>query len=148
MTMEKRGEPARCVIARERLEAVRQDIREINQRLDKFATGMLEKMKGDTQLAARVQQNKDLVQALDTMVVRGEAGSSSIKAEVENLRREVDLLSTSLRETETALATIEREDAAVEAARISAKSADWKATAVLIGVALTAIASLLVAILK
>ena len=147
MTIE-RGEPARCAIARERLDQARTDIKEINQKLEKFATGMLEKMKGDTQLAARVQQNRDLVQFLDIMFVRGESGSPSIKAEVENLRREVDQLRSSLRETETTLATIEREDAAVEAARISAKSSDWKATAVLIGVALTSIASLLVAILK
>jgi conjugal transfer/entry exclusion protein len=130
------------------MDALREDVREINQRLDRFAQGMLEKMKGDTQLAAQVGLNKELLSSLDEVVVRGTTGSSSIKSEVENLRKEVDHLSEVHGELKQTVDGIRREDAALQVARITSQSANWKATAVLIGTFLTALAGLIIAIWK
>jgi hypothetical protein len=154
-----RNEPARCTIVHERLELLREESREINQRLDKFATGMLEKMKGDTQLAFRVEQMQALVISLDELLVRGSVGRSALKAEIENLRREMDhvqgvinQIATSFtemkRETEASFVEVRRDDAAVEVAYITAKSSNWKNTAMLLGLAITSLAGLIVSILK
>lgn len=141
-------EKMQYALAMERISILREDIKEINQRLDKFASGMLGKMKGDTELALRLQRNTELVHELDGFLVRGLQGSTPIKAEVENLRREVNQVFAILGKLEATLAEFKHDSASVAVAKITASSSNWKTTAVIISTALTAIASLVLALLK
>jgi len=127
--------------------ALGEDVRGINQRLDKFASGMLEKMKGDTQLAARVDHHHELLLFLDEVLIRGTSNSSSIKAVVENLRQEVGQLSDFYRQLDSFVSDLKRERVAIDVARIHATSSNWKTIAILLGTFLTALASLFVALL-
>lgn len=146
-------------IARERIDALKEDISIINNRLDLIAQGAMVKLRGDTELATQLKNIESIVISLDNLLVRGETGTPSVKSSVENLQSAVRSLETSLEK----LAVQTKKDIKAEVANLTAnrdssnslahvaitsKSENWKTTATLIASIFASLVALAVAIFK
>lgn len=84
------------IIARERIDNIKENIEYLECKMDEFSKGAMEKMAGDVQMASKVNQISDLVNQLDKVLVRGNGNSRSVKSVVESLQKDNDDLKISV----------------------------------------------------
>jgi chromosome segregation ATPase len=144
------------VIARERVQQLRDDVHNIHRKLDDHADAEREKLKGDIQLATKFEGLRALVETLDALLVRGNGGNApSIKSVVEttqqrttSIKQEVADLRKKISDLEKTVEDQKQREASIRVAEVAAKSDNWKTTAILVGTVITSIVSLAVALLK
>lgn len=136
-----------------RLDGYDRELQRVSQRLDKYSSGELEKLKASSELATRFEQLQLLVGYLDDLLVRGNANNPSMKSVVEALSNDVAEVKEGVKEVRTTLTELKKElekkaqaEATIHAAELSHRSQNWKTTAILIASLVGSITALLVAI--
>lgn len=135
------------LVARERIDSLKEEIRQMNHRVNHLAEGAIEKIRGDAKLVTRVEQLQSLVDALDEILIRGGIHTPSLKSQMDNLRVEIESLKKDLIELRENLKKSEEARSSVEVAKIESRSLNWKATATLIAAVVTSLVALLTSIL-
>lgn len=150
----------------ERLNATRDRVADFDRRLDAIAQGAMEKLRGDVELATRVNAISKMVESLDSLVVRGSVKGPSLKSVIESLLGEVEDLERNLEalradlvsetqsfrnEMQGVRASIQKsseDSAAMVRAQMEKSSLNWKTTATIITSALASITAIILALLS
>lgn len=73
------------LIAREKIDGIRERIQSMEQKLNEYTKAFSEKMKGDIQLASKIEHVEKLVTELEFILIRGNDNTKPVKSLVERI---------------------------------------------------------------
>lgn len=133
------------LVARERVRALEAEVRQVNARVDNLAQGAIEKVKGDTKLATRVEQLQNLIENLDQIVVRGMGSDPSMRAEMSSLRQDLNSLKVEFNKYKQEILTSDAHKTTLRVAEIESKDRRWSSNLSLVASVIAAIVAIIAA---
>lgn len=126
------------LIARERVEALKQELRQVSARVDSLAMGAIEKVKGDTKLATKVEQLQGIIESLDQIVVRGLGDHPSLRAQVASVRSQISDIREDLESVRKGIQKEQQKDTDLQVAKMNTVTKKWVAILTFIASVITA----------